>query len=332
MATFLDHEQIRLLDDPLLSEHDEQEQHELTPAERWDEKATQHTLDELFHLARKYRTSESYRKLIDFVARFRFYSPYNAMLIHIQMPGATFVAPARRWIRQYGRTIRPNAHPLVILRPMGPIMFVFDVEDTEPGPKTRPLPQEVEKPFEVRRGHVGKELEHTIENAKRDGVRILLQKEGSQSAGSMSKQDEKGLASPLMFETGKNRDGGPIYTGIPVRYNLILNRALSREAIYATMVHELAHLYSGHLGTPNKKWWPDRRGLAEAVKEFETESVTYLLCKRLGIDNPSDQYLAGYMNQSQKVPPISLECIMKAAGLIEKMGGIRLKMRKDREG
>jgi hypothetical protein len=332
MATFLDHEQMRLLDDPLLSEHEEQEQHELTPAERWDEKAAQHTLDELFHLARKYRSSESYRKLIDFVARFRFYSPYNAMLIHIQLPGATFVAPARRWIRQYGRTIRPNAHPLVILRPMGPVMFVFDVEDTEPGPKATPLPREVERPFEVRQGHVGGELNLTIANAKRDGVRILLKKEGSQSAGFICKEDSKSLHSPLLFQTGTNKDGSPIYTAIPLRYSLVLNENLSREAIYATMVHELAHLYCGHLGTPNKNCWPDRRGLTEEVVEFEAESATFLLCRRLGIDNPSDQYLACYMEQNQEVPDISLECIMKGAGLIEKMGSMRLKLRKAREG
>ena len=31
-----------------------------------------------------------------FTARFRRYSPYNALLIHAQMPGATFVAPPSR--------------------------------------------------------------------------------------------------------------------------------------------------------------------------------------------------------------------------------------------
>ena len=97
------------------------------------------------------------------------------------------------------------------------------------------------------------------------------------------------------------------------------------------MVHELGHLYCGHLGTPNKKRWPDRQGLAQEAGEFEAESVTYLLCGRLGIDNPSEQYLAGYMSQKEKVPKISLECIMKAGGLIEKMGKERLKARKGPE-
>lgn len=95
-----------------------------------------------------------------------------------------------------------------------------------------------------------------------------------------------------------------------------------------TLVHELAHLYCGHLGTPNENWWRNRTGLPEAVCEFEAESVCYLVCGRAGIDNPSDKYLAEYLKQNQLVPDISLECVMAAAGLIEKMGSERLKPRK----
>ena len=40
------------------------------------------------------------------------------------------------------------------------------------------------------------------------------------------------------------------------------NLSASRESRYATIVHELGHLYCGHLGTPNAKWWPDRLGLS----------------------------------------------------------------------
>jgi antirestriction protein ArdC len=103
----------------------------------------------------------------------------------------------------------------------------------------------------------------------------------------------------------------------------LLNSNFSAEARYATLVHELAHLYCGHLGTPNDKWWPDRRGLPHAAEEFEAESVCYLVCERLGIDNPSDEYLAGYLG--------SLDCVMKAAGLIERMGRERLGARKKKE-
>ena len=84
------------------------------------------------------------------------------------------------------------------------------------------------------------------------------------------------------------------YASFRVLYELLLNSLHSAEAMYATLVHELGHLYCGHLGTPNPKWWPDRQGLSHELREFEAESVCYLLCSRLGIDNPSAEYLSGF--------------------------------------
>jgi hypothetical protein len=71
--------------------------------------------------------------------------------------------------------------------------------------------------------------------------------------------------------------------------------------------------------------------LAHKPEEFEAESVCYLVCERLGIDNPSDEYLAGYLGKNEHIPPISLDCVMKAAGLIERMGRERLGARKEKE-
>ena len=134
--------------------------------------------------------------------------------------------------------------------------------------------------------------------------------------------------SPLLFQTGTDKQKNPIYEKIPHRYELLLNSNLSPEARYATLVHELTHLYCGHLGTPNKKWWPDRRGLSNESVEFEAESVSYLVCKRLGIPSPAEAYLSNYVKKTEKVPSISLECVMKTAGLIENMGRARMKLRK----
>ena len=111
------------------------------------------------------------------------------------------------------------------------------------------------------------------------------------------------------------------------RYELLLNSNLSREARYATLAHELGHLYCGHLGTPQPKWWPDRRGLPLEIMEFEAESVCYLVCTRLGIDNPSAEYLAAYVRDYDTTPSISLDSVLKSSWLIEQMGRARLKLR-----
>ena len=297
-----------------------------SPAEEWEARATQRVLDELFCFARQYRRSDAYNLLLDFVASFRSYSPFNALLVRAQMQGARFVAPAHRWIKDYGRTVKSNATPLVILQTMGPVMFVFDVSDTEPGPFAKPLPPEVDKPFEVRNGRIVDELDKTINNAKRDGIRILSRKDGSQSAGAIS----PAAGPPLVFDMGNDRSGNPKLVTVPTRYEMIVSQTMKLEAQYATVVHELAHLYCGHIGTPNSKWWPDRRGLEDDVREFEAESVAYLVCARLGIDNPSETYLAGYLGVNEEVPDISLDLVMKSAGLIEKMAKGKMTQRSEK--
>ena len=298
-----------------------------SPAEAWDRDASKRALDELFSLTCQYKSSDSYDSLLKFVSHFRFYSPFNAMLIHVQMQGARFVAPPSRWIDKYGRRIKEGASPLVILQPMGPVLFVFDVSDTEPTKYAKPLPREVERPFEVRQGHIGKRLDVVIENAKRDGVKINRRSEGSQSAGSICLAEDP-TKETQPFQKGFDRLGAPIYESVPVRYFMLVNSKLqSNEAEYATIVHELAHLYCGHLGTPNEDWWPDRRGLNGLSEEFEAESVAYLVCSRLGIETPSAEYLSGYLAANRVVPPISLDCVLKTAGLIEGMTLRKMKLR-----
>jgi hypothetical protein len=150
-----------------------------------DRDSARTALDELFTLAGKYNSSDAYLELMRFVGRFRFYSPFNALLIHTQMPGAHFVCTARRWRKDYRREIKIGARPIVILQPMGPVLFVFDVSDTAPLPNARPLPPEVDDPFRVRTCKIGGQLALTIDNAKRGGVRVSERADGSQRAGSI---------------------------------------------------------------------------------------------------------------------------------------------------
>jgi hypothetical protein len=286
-----------------------------TPADAWDRHAAERALDELFTQTTTFRTGPAFRDLMGFIAAFRFYAPFNAMLVYIQKPGARYVAPAHRWLKLYGRRIKPGAQPLVILQPMGPVMFVFDVSDTEGAA----LPEDVENPFAVRHIMKNPPLARTIANAARDGIRVTPSALGSQQAGSIGRT--KSPSTRLVFRE---------QIEVPLRYELVLNSNHEPSPQYATLVHELGHLYCGHLGTPDDRWWPDRRGLATAVEEFEAESVAYLVCRRAGIEPKSDEYLSAYLEPANNgdVPPISLECVVKAAGLIEQMGKENLRARK----
>jgi hypothetical protein len=289
---------------------------ERSPAEQWDHNAARRVLDELFSLAKTFNSSKAYFELMEFLGRFRLYSPFNALLIYTQMPGAHFVATPRRWMQDFYREIKAGARPIVILQPMGPVLFVFDISDTESMPGAPVVPENALNPFAVYRGDAGKQLERTIENTKRDGVRITEAAHGSQRAGSI--------------QCASGRQFLDVPKHLLVRYELLLNSSLSPESKYATLANELAHLYCGHLGTPNEKWWPDRRGLPIEVKEFEAESISYLVCTRLGLETTSAEYLAGYVRKYEVTPPISFDRVMKSSWLIEQMGKDKLPLRKDR--
>ncbi len=281
---------------------------EIGGAERWDRDAAKRGLDELFLRAKCFGTSKDYGELLGFIARFRWYSPFNAMLVYVQKRGARFVLTASSWGSRYGRQIKPGAQPLVILQPMGPVMFVFDVSDTE-GP---PLPRLVEDPFGVPGGSVGSRLKTLVLNSARDGIRVTLVPHGSQGAGCIQTRAIANTGSGGVYLTFRE-------TRTPVRYDVILDQNHTPEAQFATLVHELGHLYCGHIGTPDPRWWPDRRGLPKSVAELEAESVAYMVCQRQGVAVPSESYLYGYLAQHDEMPPMSLDRVVKAAGLIEDM-------------
>lgn len=281
-------------------------------------------LDELFFIAGQFTTRAAYVDLLHFIARFRIYSPFNAMLVHTQMPGARFVATPKRWWERYKRSIQPGARAITILQPKGPILFVFDVSDTSPLPGAPELPESITNPFAIHRGKENGELDKTIENAKRDGVRVHQREFGSQHAGQIQPTNTRDV-----FRLPERPSFKEKRETVPVRFELLLNSHQFREEQYATLVHELGHLYCGHLGTPNPKYWPDRFGLDHQVVESEAESISYLVCTRLGIETPSAEYLAGYLGEGSKMPSISLETVIRTAGLIQRMGQSRLPLRKN---
>ena len=281
-------------------------------------------LDELFLLARQFSSRKEYRELLEFITRFRAYSPFNGMLIRVQMPGAVYVAAPSRWARDYDRTIRPGARPIAILQPRGPVMFVFDVSDTIPGLNAPALPREVTDPFRVTGAPARKQLAMAVKNVARDGVRVSFSDLGSQLAGRIGRSSSHEYLPFKFLAAGK-----PQTIQIPVRYELILSEKAPAEEQYATLVHELAHLYCGHLGTPHRQWWPSRIGLSGEIEECEAESVSYLVCSRLGVETTSADYVSGYLGEDGEVPEISLDQVMKTAGAIYDMGQRSLEPRKE---
>ena len=106
---------------------------------------------------------------------------------------------------------------------------------------------------------------------------------------------------------------------IKIIYEIVVNKNHPKETKFATVLHELGHLFCGHIGSPYKKWWKERTMLSKNEKEFEAESICWLVCERLNIHNPSAEYLSNYVDKNNKIPNVSIDTILKSTNMIENM-------------
>ena len=98
----------------------------LAPVGPIETDAARSMLDQLLDDSRLYRKGADYQNLLDFVVRLRNFAPFNALLLQIQKPGLNHAASARDWRENFGRTIKEDARPLLILWPFGPVALVYD--------------------------------------------------------------------------------------------------------------------------------------------------------------------------------------------------------------
>jgi hypothetical protein len=229
-------------------------------------------IDDLFRQAVQAHGEGALPEFLNFLARFRRYSLFNAMLIRVQRPGAMAVASRRRWLEE-GRMVAADAVPINILQPFGPVQFVYEIGDTD-GP---PLPRGAEwGPFgasgNLRRG----EWEKAIGGGAKCGIKIeLIDNYGAGLAGTAA----------VLHRT----EGSFLIRGTDdTRFRVRINSRLDKLGRFARLAHELGHIYCGHLGGDSRSRWADRSGELElGQRELEAEAVSWLICRRLGLETRS---------------------------------------------
>lgn len=269
-------------------------------------------IDELQFLVRSFRNKDEFKKLLDFVGRHDYLAPYNAMLVQMQKPGATFIFNGKKW-REYGRRPKINAQCIIILKPFGPVQCVFDYGDTEiiPGMELlaskADLMEEWDATFRKIEGDIPENLYKTLcKNLPKYGIYLDNNFLAANTYGGyiMKYEEAKLHVTTINFKS--------IY--YPSKFIISVNRNLKTTENFHTICHELGHLFCCHqYYSPSKQ-----RYLTKIEREFEAETVAWLVCKRLGIKNPSEEYLATYA-PSGEIPICSLEHIMKAVAEVEKM-------------
>jgi hypothetical protein len=254
-------------------------------------------LDNLYSEIRSYRSTKKFRKMLNFIIRFKELGPCNAALVYRQRPGSQYVATPSVWRNKFNRYIKPGACPLVILRPFGPVEFVFELADTE----GEPVPEEILHPFRPEGDISDIQYDNLVNSLKGTGVGLFESEQGSSGAGFCTiDPNYKKLKTKIL-------------------YDIVVNKNATKEEKFATILHETGHILCGHLGAPNPKWWADRSWLNNNLMEFEAEVVCWLVCGKFGIKNPSTRYLIDHLDPDGEIPKYGEETVLKVSGLVESM-------------
>ncbi|MGO8699302.1 MAG: hypothetical protein ACLQVY_16470 [Limisphaerales bacterium] len=254
----------------------------------------QSSLDDLFARGRRWRQSKEFAAAVEFVSRFRDYSPFNNMLVYLQNPLTTHFATARHWQKAFGRSIKNEARGMIILAPRTPVLLVYDLADTD-GP---PLPENFRLFAQTSGPFNPLILERTVKNCERDQIRVERRPMSELRGG---------------FTTTRSQD--PAW-----KMRVVLRAEFDATAAYAVLCHELAHVYLGHLGGDKKGAWPFRANLTLAVSEIEAEAAAHIVCARAGLKTRAAEYLASYVDDDANLDAISLDLISRVAARIEEMG------------
>lgn len=281
------------------------------------EYVTQNKIDRLFRAMKAYRNGGFYKQLTNFVAHFKEMGPYNSMLVKIQMPAAKYVLTEKEWKRRYNRVLTVNARPLVILRLYGPIDFVYEISDTQKedgsiDTQRDKLLEEIANPNPVY-GKISYEKYSNLLDAL-DNYGILVENKFASSGYYANIRAHKRPYS-IILSNGKGR----VKINTNSFYLISVNAKSSKEQVFASICHELGHLFCYHLMPPvDKDWWTFRY-LTTEQQEFEAEIVSYIICERYGIENQSWKYLSKWFDNDTDIPNISTERIFKASEEIFKM-------------
>ena len=267
-------------------------------------------VDEVFAAVTRFRSSRDFMALMRYIARFPNYSAFNGLLLYLQNPSATYVATARTWAQKFRRQPRRGAKPLVILAPMAPILFLFDMQDTEGAP----VPSSLLRPREADGQLLEKAYTHTVHNAALHGIAVY------ETTLANGETDTASRSTPALRK--KFQD---LNLKKDTNYLILIDKTQNLEDRYASLAYELGHIFCSHLGIDRHAWWPERRDLDISGEEIEADAVAYLVCRRSGFHAGSQNYLLNYSEDYPEIPFFSINAVIQAVGYIENMGRHRWK-------
>jgi hypothetical protein len=262
-------------------------------------------IDELTAIAGRCRSSSEFQQLLGCLIRFPQYSVFNSLLLYLQKPEVQQVATAGRWLKRYNRRPKPGARPLVILAPTAPVLFLYDITDTEGAPLTEPSISPASHSSAAQREIFKK----TRANCRLHGICVR-----------MIPDREPGEEIVVRLTSATRKRFRTVELSPKARYLLMLNEEAPLADTYRDLVLGLGQIFSGHYGIDAGAWWPERTALSTETEEIEARSVVGLVCGRLGLTDAGTAFLTPHLGNARMLPPFSLDAVIQASGYIEEMG------------
>jgi hypothetical protein len=274
-------------------------------AKELDIARTESELNELFTESSAFRNSSEFSAMMRFIARRSRIAPFNSYLLYIQKPDIDFAASRSEW-NAAGRTVREGARPLIILKPFGPVEFVYDASDTEGT-----------SGYWNSKGFVPEsEVASIIGNMEAVGM-ILAHHD--------ARELKNRFKIPIPFRQASHDVSGRRMVGLGQEAG-----TQDLPSFFGGLVREYARHLLGHAGSwsveINGKAYSicdrDRSNIEKYEMEWEAECVAYLVCNRAGLEYGAAEDLAHYLNsatgQPRGQPRLNLFAVLAAANKILK--------------
>lgn len=285
--------------------------------------ANQDRLRELMSQALSSPTVEAVVEFNHFASRMRRMGPYNVYMVFAQRPGARAVASRKEWAA-VGQTVRDDAIPVLILRPKGPITQVYELADTLPRLERDPRVDPLAAKGEIDAATLARLINALAMPAKRNlRVHVSHADFGDDQAGRIVQQALFSTERGLHGETGLRAISADAH---PWEWRIQINRRATVPEQFATLIHELGHLFCGHVGafhygnsSDEESGWPNRCALPLSVKEIEAELVAWHICDRRGLHTGSPLYLKPYLEAAgADLHFLDLDRVIRAIARVER--------------
>lgn len=271
-------------------------------------------VQEFFRQLLVLKSSEKMKQYLEFCSRLPNHSTFNNTLVFIQKPSCYYYATKSQWEKRFGRKPKQLTRPLLILRPFGPVGFVYDLEDTD----GKPLPKDFIYWWLEEKGGISKKrFENLIKLCEELQIKTsvastdYLHKEGHRTFG---------IAYRKLDDDKRGIELHPKY-----------NDPNELQEAFGVLVHEAAHHLLGHVGelkiniedrsgSREKIVAKDAREIDRSTKEVEAELTAWLLFSKYGIAKKSAAYLAGWITE-QNAELARIVEVGKAVENLYKMSG-----------